>query len=88
MAPLFAVFDCDYYARIIRYHLADIQQYPPDILKCLEAGAFVVSITMERWKAVALDEARNGSNLLKLLQNGSNLLNAHANFEIEVKEVS
>ena len=57
MAPQFAAFDCDYYARIIPYHLADIHQYPPDILKCLEAGAFVVGVTMERWKAVALDEA-------------------------------
>ena len=58
MAPLFAAFDRDYYyARIIPHHLADTHQYPPDILKCLEAGAFMVRITMERWKAVALDEA-------------------------------
>ena len=57
MAPMFAAFDREYYARILPHHLAEIQRYPPMILKCFERGAFTVKLTQQHWRAVALDEA-------------------------------
>ena len=57
MSPLFAVLDCSTYERIIPNHLADIQQYPSDILQCLASGGFTVNVTGHSWHAVALDEA-------------------------------
>jgi len=57
MAPLFAAFDHDTYERIIPRHLADLKQYPVNVLQCLEAGAFTVSITGRKFHSVAFDEA-------------------------------
>jgi len=57
MAPMFAAFDREYYARILPHHLAEIQRYPPMILKCFERGAFTVKLTQQHWRAVALNEA-------------------------------
>ena len=57
MAPLFAAFDRDTYERLIPNHLANVEQFPEEILQCFRAGRFTVSINGRRWHAVAMDEA-------------------------------
>lgn len=56
MAPIFAAFDRDIREKRPN-HLADIQKYPQEILRCFEAGGFTVNINRQRWHSVALDEA-------------------------------
>jgi len=57
MSSLFSAFDCNFYERIIPYHLANIELFPPEVLKHLKSGSFTVSVTGQRWCTVALDEA-------------------------------
>lgn len=57
MAPLFAAFDRDSYQRIIPNHLAHLEEYPKQILQCLEAGGFMVNLTGRHWHSIAFDEA-------------------------------
>ena len=57
MAPLFAAFDRDSYQRIIPNHLAHLEEYPKEILQCLEAGEFTVNLTGRHWHSIAFDEA-------------------------------
>ena len=57
MAPLFSTYDRTTYQQLIPNNLADIQTYPAQVLQCMQAGAFVVSIRGFRGHLVALDEA-------------------------------
>ena len=56
MAPLFMAYDRTTYQRLIPYHLADLQKFPPVILQQLK-NAFTVSINGGKGHAIALDEA-------------------------------
>lgn len=57
MAPLFFSFDKTHYQRIIPQHLADLKNYPKEILQCLESGGFTVSLKGRTNHSLALDEA-------------------------------
>ena len=57
MAPLFVAFDRPHYQKLIPNHLRDLAKIPRDVLKFLESGAFVCSITGKHMRSVALDEA-------------------------------
>jgi len=57
MAPSFTAFNRDAYERMIKSHLADLQQYPDSILKCLKAGGSTISITGRPYYSVAFDKA-------------------------------
>ena len=57
MAPMFAAFYREYYSRRIPYHLAETNHYPRSVLDCLKRE-FIVNLTEQRWRAVALDEAQ------------------------------
>ena len=56
MAPLFVAFDRPHYQKLI-LNLRDLAKKPSDVLKFLESGAFVCSITGKHMRSVALDEA-------------------------------
>ena len=50
-------YDCTNYQPLTPNHLADMQSFSACILKCLEEGAFAVSIRGFKGHSVALDEA-------------------------------
>ena len=57
MAPLFVAFDRPHYQKLIPNHLRDLANMPNDVMKFLESGAFVCSVTGKHMRSVALDEA-------------------------------
>ena len=57
MAPLFSAFDHGTYQRILTDHLANLKNYPPQILHSLQSGGFTISISKKKWHSVAFDEA-------------------------------
>lgn len=57
MAPLFSAYNRPWYRKLIPQHLADIYQYPKDIINSFEKGAFTVKLKKGCGHAVALDEA-------------------------------
>ncbi|CAC5372949.1 unnamed protein product [Mytilus coruscus] len=57
LACLFHAFDRHNYLRMIPYHLADLQNFPPDVLDFFQKRCFSVSISGENYFSVALDEA-------------------------------
>ena len=56
MAPLFVAFDRRHYHKLIPNHLGDLANMPNDVMKFLESGAFVCSVTGKHMRSVALDE--------------------------------
>ena len=50
-------FDHPHYQKLIPNHLRDLAKMPRDVLRFLESGAFVCSITGKYMRSVALDEA-------------------------------
>ena len=57
MASLFVAFDRPHYQKLIPNHLRDLAKMPDDVMKFLESGTFVCSITGKHVCSVALDEA-------------------------------
>ena len=57
MAALFSAYDQPCYQRLVPKHLADIYQYPRDIITSFEKGAFIVKLKKGIDHAIALDEA-------------------------------
>lgn len=57
MVPLFSAYDRPCYQRLIPCHIADIQNYPNEIMQCFRAGGFTVKVKGGIGHAVALDEA-------------------------------
>ena len=56
MALLFVAFYCPHYQKLIPNHMRDIAKMPRDVLKFLESGAFVCSISGKHMCSVTLDE--------------------------------
>ena len=50
-------FDHSHHQKLIPNHLQDIAKMPRDVLKIIESGAFVCSISGKHMRSVALDEA-------------------------------
>ncbi|XP_072051451.1 uncharacterized protein [Amphiura filiformis] len=57
LAPLFHALDRHIYLRIVAFHLADMKEFPCDILQHFQHGAFAISLSGENWFCVAPDEA-------------------------------
>ena len=54
---LFTAFDQHVYKVLIPHHLADVLEYPKEIVSCFEAGGFTVSMNGQDMNNIALDEA-------------------------------
>ena len=64
LSCLFHAFDRHNYLRMIPHHLADLLQFPKEVLQYFEQGCFSVSFSGEEFYSVALDEAHEmGINL-------------------------
>ena len=57
MAALFSAYDRSCYQKLLPTHIADLQSYPTEVLKCFSAGGFTVKVKGGLGHAVALDEA-------------------------------
>ena len=49
--------DRPHYQKLIPNHLRDLAKMPSDVMRFLESGVFVCSITGKHMRSVALDEA-------------------------------
>ena len=57
MAPLFSAYDRPCYQKLVPSHIADVESYDDQIIKCFRAGGFTVKVKGGMGHAVALDEA-------------------------------
>ena len=57
MVVLFTAFDQHVYKVLIPHHLADVLEYPKEIVCCFETGGFTVSMNGQGMNNIALDEA-------------------------------
>lgn len=58
MTPLVFVFDRPTYSKLVPDHLADLNGFPSDVIKCMEQGKFTVSFTPRVSHCVGLVEAQ------------------------------
>ena len=56
MAPLFNAYDMTTYQRLVPYHLADLQKFPPKTLEHLTIG-FNIFLNGEKGHDLAIDES-------------------------------
>ena len=56
IGPIFHALDRQLYLRLIPYSLADLSQFPAELLREFKQGGFAVSYSEEGWRCVAFDE--------------------------------